>query len=56
MDAMNCPICLDRGHYILSRDPDEEDLCGCDAGDRLRSPGEMNLKRLMHAFNEERTK
>lgn len=53
---MTCSVCKDSGHYVISRDPDEDDLCACDAGDRLRSPGEMNLKRLMCAFNEERTR
>lgn len=53
---MNCTVCNDHGHYMISRDPDEEDLCSCVAGDKLRSPGEMNLKRLMHAFDTERTK
>lgn len=52
---MNCPICKGHGHYLVSHDPDEEDLCMCEAGDRLRSPGEMTLKRLMHAFDQERT-
>ena len=50
-----CTVCNGHGHYMFSRDPDEEDLCSCEAGDRLRSPGEMNLKRLMNAFNQERT-
>lgn len=53
---MMCPTCNDSGHFTVSKDPDEEDLCHCLAGDRLRSPGEMNLKRLMHAFDQERTR
>ncbi len=51
-----CTVCNGHGHYYISRDPDEEDLCSCEAGDRLRSPGEMNLKRLMNAFDKERTR
>lgn len=47
---MNCPVCNDTGHYLYSRDPDLEDLCTCDAGDHLRSPGEMALKLLFNAF------
>lgn len=52
---MICPVCRGHGWYLYSRDPDLDDLCACDAGDRLRSPGEMTLKLLMNAFNEERT-
>lgn len=50
-----CTVCNGHGHYVTSKDPDEEDLCMCDAGDKLRSPGEMTLKLLMNAFNQERT-
>lgn len=51
---MNCPVCKGNGWYLYSRDPDLDDLCSCEAGDKLRSPGEMALKLLMNAFNEER--
>lgn len=50
-----CTVCHGYGHYIVSKDPDEEDLCLCPAGDALRSPGELALKRLYEAFNKERT-
>lgn len=51
---MTCPVCNGYGHFVISKDPDEEDLCMCIAGDALRSPGELALKRLFEAFNEER--
>ena len=45
-----CTVCHGYGHYLIGRDPDLEDLCMCEAGDALRSPGELTLKRLFEAF------